>query len=96
MLPGETHHEGTVAIPTRDRWPLLQQAVKSALQQEDAELEVIVEARAFAASLLRPGSEALHAHLKKIETANVTRERFVFFDGLGDWNRRLKPEPAAL
>jgi glycosyltransferase involved in cell wall biosynthesis len=41
-LPSETHPEVTVVIPTRDRWPLLMRALKSALQQEQTELEVIV------------------------------------------------------
>jgi hypothetical protein len=34
--------------------------------------------------------EALRAHLRKIETANVVRERFVFFDGMGNWNEKLR------
>jgi hypothetical protein len=34
-------------------------------------------------------ADALDAHLKKIEIANVRRERFFFFDGMGDWNEKL-------
>jgi hypothetical protein len=44
------------------------------------------------AAQLRDGisfAEALRMHLKKIATADVVHERFLFFDGLGDWNQRL-------
>ena len=34
--------EITVVIPTKDRWPLLMRSLRSALAQEDVELEVIV------------------------------------------------------
>lgn len=38
--------------------------------------------------------EALRAHLRRIETANVITERFEFFDGMGDWNEKLTVAPS--
>ena len=42
MTDGVAPPEVTVVIPTRNRWPLLRHALRTALWQEDVELEVIV------------------------------------------------------